>query len=332
MKGWEVAVGFRWSGAAREGPRGPSRAARLNGPFDLLAEGLLVDPVHGQVALRAPLRACDVAQPDGHEHQRRLPVGEGPDDSGTTSDLAHDPLERVAGAAAAPVRLREAVVAERLRRAFSDEPCGLHQLHRLELRRADGLQLLLGLRPRLLGVDRLQHDRNFLDLALGHGREDVAVEGHHPALPLGVWEEVRERLDQAEALVRDDQLDALEPTLLEVPQEAGLAGLVLFRTFRDAQDVSVAVRIDADRDQDSHVSDLAAPAALEIDAVAVDVRVLALERRVPPALIEPYVISRVAGDGLAGRVPSTRIRWHGHGNMARVWARKSPTRWMACGA
>jgi len=103
-------------------------------------------------------------------------------------------------------------------------------------------------------------------------------------LPLGVWEEVRERLDQAEALVRDDQLDALEPTLFEVPQEAGLAGLVLFRTFRDAQDVSVAVRIDADRDQDSHVSDLAAPAALEIDAVAVDVRVLALERRVPPAL------------------------------------------------
>src|SRR5262249_8749506 len=97
-----------------------------------------------------------------------------------------------------------------------------------------------------------------------------------------------EGLDQPEALVADQEQDALEATVLEMAEEALPACLVLLRSLGNAQDVTIPVAVHTDRDQDRHVTDLAAPAALERDAVHVDVAVFLLDRSLPP-LLDPGV-------------------------------------------
>ena len=87
----------------------------------------------------------------------------------------------------------------------------------------------------LLGVDRLQHRGHLAHLRRRHVAEDVAVEVHHAPLPARVREELGGALDQPQAGVGDDQLDALEAALLQVLQERRPAGLVLLGALADAE-------------------------------------------------------------------------------------------------
>jgi len=55
-----------------------------------------------------------MAEPCGNQHERRVAIREGDDDSGSPADLANQPFERVVGAQTAPV-FRRQVALERHR-------------------------------------------------------------------------------------------------------------------------------------------------------------------------------------------------------------------------
>ena len=71
-----------------------------------------------------PRGAGDVPEPGRGEVERRLPVGERAHNARTASDFAQHALERIVGADAPSVLLREGVVGERLLDPRLDQICG----------------------------------------------------------------------------------------------------------------------------------------------------------------------------------------------------------------
>src|SRR5262249_26217008 len=69
--------------------------------------------------------------------------------------------------------------------------------------------------------------------------------------------------------------DTLHPAFLEMLEERAPASLVLLRPLANAENLPVAALIHADRNQQRDVAYLAGPAALEHDAVKINIRVLA---------------------------------------------------------
>ena len=78
-----------------------------------------------------------------------------------------------------------------------------------------------------------------------------------------------------------------EAALLEVLEERAPARLVLLGALADAENLPITLAVHADRHQQRHVAHLAGPAALEHDAVQIDVGVLALDRSIAPGLDRP---------------------------------------------
>lgn len=68
-----------------------------------------------QVTPRSPLTLSDVLEPSAHQHERTLPVGEGPDHSRAAPDLAVELLNGVVGAYAPPVLAGKPRVGQGLR-------------------------------------------------------------------------------------------------------------------------------------------------------------------------------------------------------------------------
>src|SRR6516164_10834761 len=101
-------------------------------------------------------------------------------------------------------------------------------------------------------------------------------------LPDSFGKELRGALGKPNAGIRGDEPDALQPAVLEMLEECAPASLVLLRPLANAEDVPIAALIHADRNQQRDVAHLASPAALEHDAVEVNIRVLALDRPVAP--------------------------------------------------
>jgi hypothetical protein len=109
---------------------------------------------------------------------------------------------------------------------------------------------------------------------------------HDAALPGGLGEELGGTLGKPQTGVRDDQPDAVEAALLEMLEERAPARLVFLGPLADAENLPI-VTIHADRDQQRDVANLARPAALEHDAIEIDVGVLALDRPLTPRLDRP---------------------------------------------
>jgi hypothetical protein len=97
---------------------------------------------------------------------------------------------------------------------------------------------------------------------------------HRAPLPAGLGEALAEGLDQAQALVRNDQPHPGQAARFQVPQEVPPALGVLLGAFADAQDLAMPLGVDADGHQHGDGADLAAPAPLQPDAVEVDVGIL----------------------------------------------------------
>lgn len=107
---------------------------------------------------------------------------------------------------------------------------------------------------------------------------------NHAPLPACLGEELGCTLDQADAGVGHDQLDAAQATFLEVSQEGAPAGLVLLGAFNDPENLPKAVGIGRDRQQQRDVAHLAGPAALVHDAVEIEIGLIALDRLLPPGV------------------------------------------------
>src|SRR2546429_3656848 len=86
---------------------------------------------------------------------------------------------------------------------------------------------------------------------------------------------------------RKDQPHALQPAFLEMLEERAPATLVLLRPLANAENLPVAALVHADRNQQRDVAHLAGPAALEHDAIEINIRVLALDRTIAPVLDRP---------------------------------------------
>src|SRR5215467_14041205 len=102
-----------------------------------------------------------------------------------------------------------------------------------------------------------------------------------------VWKELRGALGKPNAGIRGDQPDTLQSAFLEMLEERAPASLVLLRPLANAEDLPIAALVHANRNQQRDVAHLAGPAALEYDAVEINIRVLALDRTIAPRLDRP---------------------------------------------
>ena len=108
-------------------------------------------------------------------------------------------------------------------------------------------------------------------------------------MPVGIGEEFGRTLGQAQTGIRYDQPHAVEPSLLEVFEEGAPATSVFLGSFADAENLPVTLTVHADRDKQRDVAGLAGPAALEHNAVEVNVRMTAFDRPIAPSLNCPVI-------------------------------------------
>jgi hypothetical protein len=87
--------------------------------------------------------------------------------------------------------------------------------------------------------------------------------------------------------IRNNQTNPRQTASLEVLEERTPARLVFLGALADAKNLSKTLTIDADRPQQGDVAHFPGPTALEHDAVQKHVRMLGLDRAVPPPSIAP---------------------------------------------
>src|SRR5215467_11951851 len=87
--------------------------------------------------------------------------------------------------------------------------------------------------------------------------------------------------------IRGDQPDTLQPAFLEMLEELAPATPVLLRPLANAENLPIAALVHADCNQERDVAYLAGPAALEHDAIEINIWVLALDRTIAPRLHRP---------------------------------------------
>src|SRR6266705_3200843 len=106
-------------------------------------------------------------------------------------------------------------------------------------------------------------------------------------LPGSLWKELSGALGKPNAGIRGDEPDTLQSTFLEMLEECAPASLVLLRPLANAENLPIAALVHADRNQQRDVAHLAGPAALEHDAIEINIRVGALDRTISPRLDRP---------------------------------------------
>ena len=103
--------------------------------------------------------------------------------------------------------------------------------------RDDRLRRGRGRLPILLGVDRLQHTGDDVELPARDVAEDVPIPVDHTPLPPGLGVALRGGFHQADTGIADDQLHPFQPAGLQVSEETPPAVKVLLLAFGHAQDV-----------------------------------------------------------------------------------------------
>ena len=106
------------------------------------------------------------------------------------------------------------------------------------------------------------------------------------------------------APVSDHEPDALDAAFYHAPEELLPAGRVLPHALVDRDDLPVAVRVDADGDQDAYVLHVPAPGALVTHAVHEHVRPRALQRPRAPLVDLPVDPLELVGERLRGHALS----------------------------
>ena len=192
----------------------------------------------------------------GHQHERGLAVGKGADHAGAPAYLPVQAFDRVVRPDAPPMLAGHLAVRQRLGEAVAHDlgGRGLARLHR---------------------VDGLEHGRDLGALRFRSLGEDVAVEVHGAALVFGAREDLGDRADHAGGLVAGEHANAAQPAGLEPRREVAPAPGRLGEALGAPDRLAVAVLVHADRRHDGDVLVGASPAALQVDAVDVDVRAFA---------------------------------------------------------
>ncbi len=104
------------------------------------------------------------------------------------------------------------------------------------------------------------------------------------ALVFRVRKNLMDRLQHTAIPVTDDEPDAGKAPFFEPDKEVVPALVVFLHAFGSTEDLAITVLIDADRDKYGDVLDFAAPAALQVNTVYIDIGVFAGERAAAPLL------------------------------------------------
>ena len=133
-------------------------------------------------------------------------------------------------------------------------------------------------------MDGLEHGRDLRPLGLGDPGHHVAVEVDRAALVGGPREHLGDRADHAGRLVAGEHPHAAQAPGLQPREELAPALGRLRESLGRADDLAVAVVVDAHGHHHGHVLVGATPRPFEVDAVDVDVGVRPVERAVAPLL------------------------------------------------
>ena len=91
------------------------------------------------------------------------------------------------------------------------------------------------------------------------------------ALVFGFRKGQRGAFRHTKAFIADNETHACKAPAFEPSEEVRPAFLVLFHTFRCTEDLTKSVFVDANSDQNGYILNLTTPAALEVNAVDVNV-------------------------------------------------------------
>lgn len=114
--------------------------------------------------------------------------------------------------------------------------------------------------------------------------QDVAAGVHGAALVFGLGKDLGDRVDHAGRLVPDHHAHAAQPARFQPRQKLEPALFGLGEALGTADDLAVAVLVHADGDHNRDVLVRAAPAALEVDPVDVELGIFAGQGPAPPLL------------------------------------------------
>ncbi len=92
-----------------------------------------------------------------------------------------------------------------------------------------------------------------------------------------VKKHLRDRFRHAQILNSDNKMYSAKATLLKLYKKRMPTFLILFHSFRNTDDLTAAVFIDSDSHKDRDIVYLTIPAAFEIDAVYIDIRIFAVK-------------------------------------------------------
>ena len=150
----------------------------------------------------------------------------------------------------------------------------------------------------LHGEYRLQGRGRPIPVVGRHLREHVAHETHHAPLVLRPGKHRVHRGDESRAPVADHEAHALQTAFDHASYELLPAGSVLPHALRHADDLAVALRVDADGDEDADVLHASAPGALVPHAVHEHVRVFGFQWPGAPSVDVVIHALELVGKGL----------------------------------
>ena len=158
-------------------------------------------------------------EPRSGKHERGLTIREAADNPCSSSDLLHKPLQGVICSYSCPMFHWEGHVGERIQKRLGDLLRCFIEFHGFKPFN-DSFSFFNRRLAVLLGVDRLEHISHFAHKLIRHYRENVPVEMHYATLPFCPFKTLSLRFYKANATIRDQELYAMEPALLEAAQEA----------------------------------------------------------------------------------------------------------------
>ena len=104
-------------------------------------------------------------------------------------------------------------------------------------------------------------------------------------LVFGVRKHFSHSFQHTQALVPNNEFHAVQSSAFEPLKEIHPTGLVFFHTLGSAQNFTVSVLIHRNCHQNRNIFILSTPVAPQVDAIHIDIRILAsLQRAVPPIL------------------------------------------------
>ena len=135
----------------------------------------------------------------------------------------------------------------------------------------------------LLRMNCFEHQRNLLNLCPRYRRKHIAIKVNDTALIPRFREDFTGCFEHAEALVANNELDALQSAVAQPLKKLLPAFLIFLHPFGCPQNLTVSVFIDCNGHKNGYILIFAAPVPFQINAIHIHIGILStLEWSVSP--------------------------------------------------